>query len=141
MVTAIFIKTPYSQNLILGRLPLLNLIQITFLVFGAYALWSAAKTKTLALAAGILLGILAAGLNNNLSLLALCIPALGIFITAGLRYLYIEWRGVFPRNPLAKNLALLLIGAVVVVNFIFGLRYSLIAWPHSMPTRSTYVLK
>jgi hypothetical protein len=141
MVAALFVKTPFSQNLILGRLPVLNVIQITFLVFGGYAMYSMAKAKALVLAAGVLFGIIAAGFNNNLSLLALSLTPLVIFITAGLRFLYIEWRGIFPRNPLAKNLALLLMGAVVIVNLFYGLRYSLIAWPAAMSTKSAYVLK
>jgi hypothetical protein len=103
--------------------------------------WAAARNKALALASAILFAILAAGLNNNLRLLALGLPAVGIFMAAGLRYLYIEWRSVFPRNPIPKSLAWLLMVLVVSVQLIYGLSYSLIAWPHTDATKTTYVVK
>lgn len=141
MAGAIFVKAPYHSDYILGRLPLINIIQIALLVFGGYALWSASRKKLFILTANILFAILAAGINNRLVLLALGLPAISVIVGAGLRYLYIEWRGVFPRNPAARGVALSLMAAVVVVHLLFGLRYALVAWPNSAPTKSTYVLK
>jgi 4-amino-4-deoxy-L-arabinose transferase-like glycosyltransferase len=141
MVLALFVKTPTTNPLILGRMPLLNVILAALLVFGAYAMYIAAKPKAYSLGLSVLFAILAAGLNNDVILLALGLPAIALFISAGLRYLYIEWRSIFPTNPVPKTFAWLLIIAVVASQLFFGLRYSLVAWPDSASTRAAYVLK
>jgi hypothetical protein len=99
------------------------------------------RAKTLWLGALAIYGIIAAGINDNIIFLALGLPAFAIFISAGLRYLYIEWRTIFPRNPVPKTFALLLIAAVVFSQIYYGVMYSLVAWPHTAATRQVYVLK
>lgn len=141
MTAAWFAKTPFHSPLIIGRLPLLNIVQDVLLVFGAYALFQAAKSKAWALVAAFAFATVAAGLNDNLSLLLIGLPAAGLLFTTGLRYLYVEWRGVFPRNPAAKYLAILLIAVIGAVQLLFGARYALVAWPHNVVTRQTYVIK
>lgn len=141
MASAWFFKTPFHSPLIIGRIPIFNIVLDVLLVFGTYALFQAAKNKALALLTAIIFATVAAGINNNLSILLLGLPSAGILITAGLRYLYVEWRGVFPRNPAAKYLAIILIAVLGLVQLLYGLRYSLIAWPHSLATRETYVIK
>lgn len=141
MIAGMFIRTPHTDPLILGRLPLLDVIQTALLIFGAFALWSAARAKVFALIIALVLAAVVAAVNDNIALLFLGLPAAGLLMAAGLRYLYVEWRGIFPRNPLAKSLALLFMVALVVVQMIYGLRYSLQAWPDSKATKSTYMLK
>jgi hypothetical protein len=141
MALALFVKAPYHADLILGRLPLLNIIQIALLIFGIYAMWTAAKAKAASLLICIIFGIFIAGINNNIYLLDFSLVPAVIFIGAGLRYLYIEWRSIFPLNPVAKSLALVLMSCLVAVNLLLGLRYSLYAWPQSIATKTTYVLK
>lgn len=141
MAAAWFVKTPFHSPLLIGRLPLLNIVQDVLLVFGAYALFQAAKKKAWAYVAAIVFATVAAGLNERLSLLLLGLPAIGLLITTGLRYLYVEWRGVFPRNPAAKYIAILLITVLGAVQLLYGVRYALVAWPHTVATHDTYVLK
>lgn len=141
MFLALFIQTPYHSILILGHLPLLNVLVLALIIFGIYAMQAVARAKAAWLGLSVLFAVLLAGLNNNLSLLAFGLPALGVFMCAGLRYLYIEWRAIFPRNPVPKSFALILIAAVTLAQLYFGIRYALIAWPHSVATRAVYVLK
>lgn len=141
MILSIFIKTGHTDPLIIDRLPLLNILLIALLVFGVYAMQSAARAKAVTLGLAILFAVLAAGFSDSLSLLAYGLPAIVIFISAGLRYIYIEWRGIFPRNPVPKTFALVLIAAVAAVQVYFGVRYSLAAWPNTPATRAAYVLK
>ncbi|MBX4197586.1 glycosyltransferase family 39 protein [Candidatus Saccharibacteria bacterium] len=141
MGLAIFVKTPSHALLILDRLALISALVIALAIFGIYAMASVAKSKAVTLALGIGFAVIAAGINNNLYLLALGLPAILIFASAGLRYLYIEWRSIFPRNPVPKSFALLLIATVTLSQLYFGIRYGLIAWPRNSATRSAYVLK
>ncbi|HET7827478.1 MAG TPA: glycosyltransferase family 39 protein [Candidatus Saccharimonadales bacterium] len=141
MCLALFVRSGQTDPLIVGRLPVLDILLTALLIFGVYALRGAASSKAGWLAASGLYAILAAGLNNNLEMLALALPAISLFVSAGLRYLYIEWRNVFPRNPVPKNFALALIALVALTQLYFGLRYSLAAWPNTPATRAGYVLK
>jgi hypothetical protein len=141
MVLALFVKTPTHTPLILGRLALVSVLVLALAVFGIYAMASVARAKAATLVLAIGFAVVAAGINNDLNLLALALPAILVFSCAGLRYLYIEWRSIFPRNPVPKSFALLLILAVTLSQLYFGVRYALVAWPHSSATRSAYMLK
>lgn len=139
--SALVFRAPYHIDIILGRLPLLSIAQIALSLFGAVALWSRARKTLYGLAAMIAGSIILAGLNRDLYLLTLGLPAAGLLTAAGLRYLYAEWRSVFPRNPIPRALAVTLICLLVGLHLLHGARYSLVAWPHSLDTRNSYVLK
>lgn len=141
MFGGLIIKSPGGSNLLLANLPVLNIAILALAVFGGYALFAAARGKAIALGLNILLAIILAALNSDVAYLALAVPALIISAAAGLRYLYVEWRGIFPRNPVPKTFALALIAAVVAGQLYYTLNYSLRAWPHSPSTRQAYVLK
>lgn len=134
-------RSAEHNDLQIAERALLDAAQIILALFGSYAIWAKARSKTYGLAAMALLGITLAGISKNFSVLLFAIIPICILMAAGLRYLYIEWLGVFPRNPLPRALAVLLMSAVVVIHIFFGLRYSLIAWPHTVATRNTYVIK
>lgn len=141
MASSLFVRTGHADTLLVGRLPLMNILLIALVVFGVYAMLGASRIKAMALALGVLYAIIMAGLNNDIELLALGLPSITIFIAAGLRYLYIEWRSVFPRNPVPRTFAVVLIAFVAATQVYFGLRYSLSAWPNTPATRSSYMLK
>jgi hypothetical protein len=104
-------------------------------------MWTSARAKLLLMLSNIGLSVVVAGINNDLALLALGVPAAVLLMCAGLRYLYIEWKNVFPFNPIAKSLAIMLLLIVTLVQLSFGLRYSLIVWPHSLGTKANSVIK
>lgn len=129
------------NELQVGRLAVLSISQLLLVFFGLYAMWSRARPKAYGLLALAAAGVVAAGLNSNFSLLLIPIASLSVIMAAGLRYLHLEWTTVFPRNPLPRGLAIVLICGLVAMQAIYGLRYSLVAWPHTVATRATYVLK
>lgn len=140
-VLALFWRAPLHADFIIGRRPMFSGAQIVLALFGGFALLRLAKSKLYLLLAMIVFGILAAGINRNLALLSFVLPAISLSVAGGLRYLYIQWRSVFPKNPLPKYFALTLIASLVAIHIFYGLHYSLVAWPNSSATRSTYVLK
>jgi hypothetical protein len=141
MTLALIWKSPYHYPLVLDRLPVLNLILIALAVFGVYAMLTNAKKKAYSLWAMVAFGILTAALNQAPALLIFSLPAIAVLAGAGLRYLHVEWTSIFPRNPLPRALAVALMIALVFTHMLFGIRYSLIAWPHSVDTRQLYVLE
>ena len=128
-------------DLLIDRLAILSVAQIALMIVGTWAMWHRARIELIGLFALAAFGIVAAGLNQNLMLVSFALAAAGLIVAAGLRYLYIQWRQVFPRNPLPRALALILMTSLIGAQVVFGLRYSLIAWPHTLDTRHTYVLK
>jgi hypothetical protein len=141
MLSALVFKSPGHSSLLLKDLPVLNIALIALAAFGGYALFSAARNKAVALGLSIILSILLSALKEDVAYLALAVPALALAVTAGLRYLYVEWRGIFPRNPVPKTFALVLIAVVALAQIYYGANYCLRAWPNSPAVRSAYVLK
>ncbi len=138
---SLFWRTPYHVDFTIGRWPLLDSLQLVLALFGGFAMWGAARQVFLGLLATIVLAITAAGLNQDNLYLLMALPAIGVFMVAGLRYLYLEWRTVFPKNPIPQTLALTLISVLVFTQLFFGMHYALTAWPNTIGTKTTYVLK
>jgi hypothetical protein len=139
--SSLFWSTRGEVDIGIDRLPILNILQIVLMVFGLYALTARARNITYVLIGLMVLAILLASANNNPHYLIFGLPAIAVLIGAGLRYLYIEWRRVFPFNPFAYALAIALIALVVGTHLFYGARYSLIAWPQTTETKNSYVLK
>jgi hypothetical protein len=140
-VSSFFWQTQSPVDIGLGRLPVLSILQIVLMIFGIYALGSRARNIIIGLAGLFIFSVVAAGVNANPHLLILGLPAAAVLMAAGLRYLYIEWRRVFPLNPFAYGLAISLIALAVGAQLLYAARYSLIAWPQADETKKTYVLK
>jgi hypothetical protein len=134
-------KMRHHVDYTIGNLPILSVSVLALSLFGIYAMYKGAKDKVYLFCALIVVGIILAGINNNPVLLTLCLPPIAIFVAAALRYLYIKWFKVFPLNPLPKALAVALMVLLISLQVAYGMRYSLMAWPHTVATKSTYVLK
>jgi 4-amino-4-deoxy-L-arabinose transferase-like glycosyltransferase len=134
-------RFPEHEIYILGRLPILNLMQIVFAGIGLYAMWNKARREIYGLLALTTLSLIFATINRDKLLLIYSLPALMIFVGAGLRFVYVKWRKVFPLNPLPKALAIILIFVLVGLHTLYGLRYALVAWPHNTATRNSYMIK
>ncbi len=131
-------KTPYHLDWTLGRLPMLSIIQVILLVFGTYAMYTLAKPKAQLLLGLAFIGLVLGSFNYNFSFTLTTLTPLFILMAAGLRYLYFQWRGVFPNNPIPKFLAMIIIISLSGLQVLYGLRFSLIAWPHQPATTSAY---
>jgi 4-amino-4-deoxy-L-arabinose transferase-like glycosyltransferase len=135
------IKMRQHFDYTIGRLPILNIAMLILAFVGIYGLLRGAKNQVYLLFTLVVIAILASGINNSPLYLTLCLPVVAIFVAAGLRYLYMQWSKIFPVNPLPKALAILLTVLLVSFQVAYGMRYTLIAWPHTVATKSTYVLK
>ncbi|HVX58122.1 MAG TPA: hypothetical protein VG964_00105 [Candidatus Saccharimonadales bacterium] len=134
-VMSMFWHSRARHELQIGRLAILNAAQDILLVFGAFAMWDRARAKLYALLATVVFAAVLASINQNYNLLILGLPALGVILTAGIRYLHLEWTTVFPRNPLPRGLAVVLLVSIVAIHMIWGAHYALNAWPHSLASR------
>jgi hypothetical protein len=132
---------PRHVDYAVGRIAILNVAQVVLAAVGFFALWKKAKKEGLSALFLVILALVAATLNNNVVILTLSLPAIAILSAAGLKHLYSKWFSVFPTNPLARWFALTLIFLVLIAHVAYGVRYALLAWPHNMETRKTYVVK
>lgn len=137
-VLALVWRSPYHSDWQLGRLPTLDIIQVVLVLFGIYAMYTLAKPKARLLLAVFALGLVVQALNQNLSLALLLLPSLLILMAAGLRYLYFEWKSVFPHNPIPRFIAVIFIGLIAGTHILYGVRYTLEAWPSSRITQAVY---
>lgn len=135
---AIIWKAPYHSDWYLGRLPALDIIQASLVAFGLYAMYALARPKAQLLVAVLGVGLYIEALNSNAAMFLLAMPALFVLLAAGLRYLYFEWHGVFPYNPIPRIIALALISLVAAIHILYGVRYALVAWPGSSETTTAY---
>lgn len=138
---SLFWQTPSHLSYGVGRWPMLTVLQVILVIFGLLVMWSRARRITVGVSTLLLLAIVGAGLNRDWSLLLLGLPSLTIFEAAGLRYLLIEWRTIFPRNPLARTLANIAIISLVLAQVTLAGYYSFQAWPNLDATKAAYVLK
>ena len=141
MAAGLVWHTGSSSDYQIGQLGLLSLTQFTLAAFGLYAMWARARAKSYAFLGLIIFGVLAAGLNNIYPLLLISLIGVSVFVAAGLRFLLLEWQTVFPRNPLPRGLAIVLFCSLMAMQAVYGIRYSLVAWPHTDQVRQTYVIK
>jgi hypothetical protein len=140
-LSSLFLASGHVSDLSVGRLPVLDAAQIGLLIFGAYVVYARLRIIFYWISSSVLLILILFGLNGRYELLLAALPFLAFLSGMGLRYLYIEWRKVFPRNPLAKAFAIIFMRAVVGMHTFYGIRYSLIAWPATPNVRQVYVLK
>lgn len=140
-VVSLAAKTRFHVDYNIGRLPLLNAAQVVLALMGLYAMSKKARAQLCQIGILIFIGIALSAINNNPVVLSVCLPAVIILATAGLRFLSVRWFKVFPLNPLPRALAIALICLVVTFNLAYSVRYALAAWPHTADTRKIYMLK
>jgi hypothetical protein len=122
----------------IGRLPLLDVAQSIFLVFG---LALAIKHKILLLGllpiSGIVLGSALSALNPSVPLIVIW-PFVFLMITQGISLTSERWQYVFPRNPLVRSLGLIGISLVLLASITFNLNRHFIAWVQAPETQQIY---
>lgn len=141
MISSLILRTKVNQSIVLGQLPVLDAVQIGLGFFGGYVMWSKLRTQFYWLFGAVLFLCLLAATRGGYTALGLVLPLLGIVAGMGLRYLYVEWMHVFPKNPLPRYFAYTLMAAVVLIHVMYGVRYSLVAWPARIAATTVHVLK
>lgn len=141
LIFDLFIKLRTTENLSIEKLPVLNTVQLGLFVFGMYVIWIRLRKQFYWISATVLSILLLGALSNKFELLIFTLPFVAFVCGMGLRYLFIEWRKVFPINPLAKAFAIALMFSIITIHIFYGVRYSLLAWPASSHVKKTYMLK
>lgn len=122
----------------LANLPLLDTFAIIMLPLGIYYYF---KFRTLLrvklLAIIFLVSWILVGLGGSVTI-AILLPIVYLVVAAGVALLLSQWLVVFPRNPLAKSVGVLLVTAAVALSCVYNLRAYFVAWPNNQETKQEF---
>lgn len=122
----------------LANLAIFDIFSMAMLFLGGYVFIKYVNLQRVKLAALMLfvsIALISLGGNVTISLL---LPFMYIIVAAGIGFLFDRWFKVFPRNPIAHWLALVLVSLAVVTACSYQLRHYYIAWPRNSETRAIF---
>jgi hypothetical protein len=137
----LFISGPLDPVHWLGRLPLLSVFEIVMFIIGVCFYLrhlKAARAKfiiTLSLVAWVIIGI------GGLAPLSLIVPVVYLVVTTGIAYMLHEWFKIFPNNPLARWLGILIVALAILLTSIYQTRSYFVAWRYSPDTAEVFTHK
>lgn len=134
----LFARGPLQPAQNLAQLPLLDVFSSILVILGLYAFFAKIKDKSTSrlVAVGISTIILAS--INDLVMLPILLPVFFVFIASGLALLLQQWFTVFPNNPLARNIGVIIV--IISVSIISGyhIRRYFVAWDKSPATHAEF---
>jgi len=123
----------------LGHQPTLDVFAVAMFVVGIYTLVKRYKLDRFILFSGIfVLSCLLTALSGNYEYSFILLPFVYLVVAMGMNVLLDSWRKTFPYNPLARSLALVVIGVAVIASCNFQFRRYFVAWPHNDLTQSVF---
>ena len=126
-----------GPTLSLGHLPMLPIAFSAMAAIGLYVYlthlnnWRWRAVLLILISSWLLSGF---GVISPLSLL----PLIAIIAGTGCAYLLKQWYDVFPYNPIARAIGLLLIFSVLIFTGIYATRSYIVGWANSPVTSATY---
>ena len=143
-IQSIFWQAPDNPENWLANLPFLDIFTASFILFGLYASRhkiSKDSLKIFIFFASVLL--LIAGLNDNIATLGmeLFLVLIILIVIAGLNEFLTYWKKVFPINPLAKFIGIIIIVGLLNLSVFYQLRRYFSAWANNPQTQQIYELK
>lgn len=122
----------------LGTLPYADALVGILFPLGIYYYF---KFRSLARAKLLGICIIISGLLVSLEgpvTVALLLPFIYIIAAGGLALLLAQWLTVFPRNPFAKSLGIILLTIAVAMSCLYNLRAYFIAWPNNKAVKAEF---
>ena len=124
------------QNL--GNLPLLDFFTVIMAILGgySYATYFGLRRSRMILGS-LVLSCLLVALQGSVTL-AILLPFVYLLVAGGLNFMIEQWFMVFPYNPLARGLAVILIVGALGATTFYHLNRYFVAWPQAPATRAVY---
>lgn len=122
-----------------GRLPILDIASGSLLLLGAYSYYrNRVLERTKIIVLGALIAILLGALSQVRLGVTIFLPFAFMLMAGGISYLLDIWYNVFPRNPIARIFAFILIALVVSASSIYQLKKFFVVWPNAPETSEVY---
>jgi hypothetical protein len=135
----LFWHGPQAPVIWLGHLPLIEITTAMFAIAGIYYYMRRFSQTNILLIIPAMAWILIS-LGGG-TLLTLITAFIYVYATGGIAYVLKLWQRVFPRNPIAKNVAITIIIAIVGLVTIYNTREYFIAWAYNDATKAAYQQK
>ena len=126
-----------SSALSIGHLPVLPITFSVLFLLGLISYLTRLanwrwRSVLILMAAGWLISSF--GIISPLALL----PLVSVTTGTGIAFLLKEWYSIFPRNPIARNLGLMIMFLVIGLGAVYGARSYFVAWANDPATTSSY---
>jgi len=133
----------FSQNLSplgLGRLPFLDIFSVFMFLLGCYYFERRLSLKrSKILFGGFTIGIVVCSISGFDAMRAsLLLPLVYIFIAAGIHESISRWLSVFPKNPIARSLGIILLAVSVGFVSYYHLSRTFVVRPGNPEVRALY---
>jgi hypothetical protein len=121
-----------------GQLPLMDVVTTVLALLGlVYYATKLSLDRTRLLIGVLLLGLMLLSIGS-LAGYAYLLPVMYFLAAGGMAYLLMRWLEVFPRNPLARGIGIVLLTLVIGFAVFYNLRAYFIAAPHTDNIRQIY---
>lgn len=134
---ALTVQSPLNPVFNLGRLPIIDILTLALIILGTYAYSIRIKlmrTRTLAIAVLVSWLLIAFGKVDY----AILLPLIYLLTAGGILFLIQQWYSVFPKNPIARNVGLLLLISVISISVFYNLNRYFVAWQHNPATKEAF---
>lgn len=140
--TMVFIAQPFPE-LYVGKLALLDIFSVAMMLLGLYAIARfAPKKRRLLFGLALAIFLLIVPLQTPYQLaMALFLPFIYIAIGSGINELIKQWFSYFPRNPFARNTAVILVALLIGLSTLYNLQRFYVAWAGSAETKAVYMVQ
>jgi len=134
----LFVSGVNDHALWLSGTPIFDIFSLAMLVLGFYAYHAGyypAREKMVF--TSIIVSVLLIGFGH-VATLSLLLPLLYIVIANGIAYMLQSWFTVFPKNPVAKPMGVILLSIVVALSCFYNIQRYFVAWPNASATKSAF---
>lgn len=123
----------------LGRLPFISWFTTVMFAIGIFAYFFKRKLdRTWSIIFIFAVGAFFISLNGPVDV-SLLIPFIYLIAAGGIALMLQQWFTVFPRNPFARTISLLMMSAAIGLSIFFSLRQYFVAWPNTPETKEIYI--
>ena len=129
---------PPDGSFWLTRTPLLDYMTATFAILGLFSFFDNRKLdRSKITISSLVFTTLLVGFTSSMTL-GYILPIVYLLAAAGLAFMIHQWLIVFPKNPFARSLMVILIALAVISVGYYQLRHYFLAWPRNPITRQYF---
>jgi hypothetical protein len=134
----LFIRSSLSPSQIVPHIPILNIFEICMFILGIYSLWYFRKSDRFKSLSGLcVMAILLITIGGPVSI-NLLLPIIYIVITVGIFYMLENWMYIFPINPIARTIGIIVLSCAVGISCWYHLDSYYIAWQNDPTTQIVF---
>lgn len=135
----VIFKSSPMPILHLGDLPMLEIFSVSMVALGLYHYdHELSRNLSRLVMGGLLVVVLLLAVNGNQLDYSLLIPFIYFLLAGGLVVLFTQWNEIFPRNPVARLIAIVPITVLLVIVVNYHSQRYFVAWPRTPEVVQSY---